>query len=177
MGRCSAPPWVRGRAPRLVSAHIPASRAGLCTAVWASARAGTPAGCCFPELASPAGLGCPSTVPMCIRSRSAVQPSGAPGPRPARVAHSLPGSRTRRRFTLELAQAAWTSAASVLSGHFEGMARPFNLRSECSSLRTSPKLTSPSLPWFLSKPPCCARGPERMRAGGGGSSGHRGPGS
>lgn len=91
-----------------------------------------------------------------------------PGAQARTRAHLLPGSETRRRFTLELAQAAWTSVASVLSGHFEGTARPFNLRSECSSLKTWPKLTFLSLPWFLCKPPCCARGCERMRAVGGG---------
>lgn len=49
--RCPAPgggtgAWVGGCAS-------PVSRAELCSAVWASARAGAPAGCCFPELASP----------------------------------------------------------------------------------------------------------------------------
>lgn len=49
--RCPAPgggtgAWVGGCAS-------PVSRAELCSAVCASARAGAPAGCCFPELASP----------------------------------------------------------------------------------------------------------------------------
>lgn len=78
----------------------------------------------LPRAGVPAALGCPSTVPVCLSPRSAAQPSGARGRALARC--TCCRARNPRCFAPELAQAAWTSAASVLSGHFEGTARPLH---------------------------------------------------